>query len=91
MRYVAPEQAESGLWSAASDCYALGATLFEMLRGTPPAPGARLGPSHLDVELTALVDALLVVDPQRREADAVAVGDELAQIAERLREKRLGL
>jgi serine/threonine protein kinase len=29
-------------------------------------------------------------DPLRREADAVALGDELGQIAERLREKRLG-
>jgi hypothetical protein len=34
---------------------------------------------------------LLVVDPQAREADAIALGDELGQIAERLREKRLGL
>jgi hypothetical protein len=31
-----------------------------------------------------------VVNPQRREADAVALRDELAQIAERLREKRPG-
>jgi hypothetical protein len=33
---------------------------------------------------------LLVVNPRRRPADAVALGDELVQIAERLREKRLG-
>lgn len=91
VRYVAPEQAESGLWSAASDCYALGATLFEMLLGVGPQPGAHIGASDLDAELTAIVDGLLVVNPQRREADAVALGDELGQVAERLRERRLGI
>ena len=39
--------------------------------------------------ITAIVDSLFVVNPQRREVDAVALGDELGQIAERLREKRL--
>ncbi len=91
VRYVAPEQAASGLWSAASDCYALGATLYEMLLGTPPAPGGTIGSDDLDAELIAIVDGLLVVNPQRREADAIALGDELGQIAERLRETRLGL
>jgi serine/threonine protein kinase len=91
VRYVAPEQAESGLWSAASDLYALGATLYEMLLGTPPQPGGQVGSSDLDPELVALVDGLLVVNPQRRETDAVALGDELGQIAERLRERRLGI
>jgi serine/threonine protein kinase len=91
VRYVAPEQTQSGLWSAASDCYALGATLFEMLTGAPPPPGARIDASDLDPALCATVNGLLVIDPQRREADAVALGDELAQIAERLREKRLGV
>jgi serine/threonine protein kinase len=90
-RYVAPEQAEHGLWSAASDCYALGATLYEMLVGAPPEPGARVAGATLDSELTAIIDGLLVVNPQRREADAIALGDELSQIAERLRERRLGI
>jgi len=89
--YVAPEQGQRGLWSAASDCYALSATLFEMLVGAPPMPGARLAASDLDPALTAIVDALPVVNPQRREADAVALGDELGQIAERLWEKRPGI
>jgi serine/threonine protein kinase len=91
LRYVAPEQTQSGLWSAASDCYALGATLFEMLAGAPPQVGARIAGSDLDPALTAIVDGLLDVDPLRRDADAVALGDELGQIAERLREKRLGI
>jgi serine/threonine-protein kinase len=90
-RYVAPEQLESGLWSAASDCYALGATLFEMLTGAPPQYGERISRDAVDAELAEIVDGLLVVDPQAREADAIALGDELGQIAERLREKRLGL
>jgi serine/threonine-protein kinase len=91
VRYVAPEQAESGLWSAASDLYALGATLYEMVLGTPPQPGARVDAGDLDPELSATLDGLLVINPQRRETDAVALGDELGQIAERLRERRLGL
>jgi serine/threonine-protein kinase len=90
LRYVAPEQAHSGLWSAASDCYALGATLFEMLAGVPPQPGVRIAGSDLDPALTEIVAGLLVENPQRREADAIALGDELGQIAERLREQRLG-
>jgi serine/threonine protein kinase len=90
-RYVAPEQAESGLWSAASDCYALGATLFQMLCGATAQPGSTIDAAALDAELAALVDNLLVVDHQRREHDAVALADELNAIAERLREKRLGL
>ena len=52
--------------------------------------GARIEATDLDRALTRIVDALLVVNPQRLEADAIALGDELAQIAERLREKRLG-
>lgn len=88
-RYVAPEQARDGLWSAASDCYALGATLFQMLTGDVPAPGGTLDVGTIDAELVAIVDGLLVVNPDRREADAVALGDELAQLAERLRDVRL--
>lgn len=89
VRYVAPEQLQDGLWSAASDCYALGATLFQMLTGELADPGARSRVEHVDAELATIVDGLLVPDPQRREADAIALGDELAQIAERLRERRL--
>jgi hypothetical protein len=62
-----------------------------MLAGAPPQPVPRIAGSDLDPALTAIVDGLLVVNPQAREADAVALGDELAQIAERLREKRLGI
>ncbi len=91
IRYVAPEQIERGLWSAASDCYALGATLFEMLVGAPPQPGDEIDDGSFDADLCAIVNALLVVNPDRREADAVALGDELEQIAQRLRERRLGI
>jgi serine/threonine protein kinase len=89
VRYVAPEQVQDGLWSAASDCYALGATLYQMLTGELPVAGDRI--RDVDPEVAAVVDGLLVSDPQRREADAVALGDELGQIAERLRETRLGV
>ncbi len=91
LRYVAPEQLERGCWSAASDCYALGATLYQMLVGAPPQPGSRIDGAALDPGLCAVVNALLVVDPDWREADAVALGDELEQIAQRLRETRLGI
>ncbi len=90
VRYVAPEQMQDGLWSAASDCYALGATLYQMLTGDLPKPGGRLERAEVDADLAAIVDGLLVTDPQRREAEAVVLGDELAQVAERLREIRLG-
>jgi hypothetical protein len=70
--------------------HALGATLFEMLLGSTPAPGALIEASDLDPALIATVNDLLVVNPRRRPADAVALGDELVQIAERLREKRPG-
>ncbi len=90
VRYVAPEQLHDGLWSTASDCYALGATLYQMLTGELPAAGGQISNSQIDSELVAIVNGLLVPDPQRREADAIALGDELAQLAERLREARLG-
>ncbi len=90
VRYVAPEQLEDGLWSAASDCYALGATMYQMLTGDMPAPGGRITDGAIDAELAEIVNGLLVPDPNRREADAVALGDELWQLAERLREGRLG-
>jgi hypothetical protein len=60
-----------------------------MLTGTVPRPGARAAGGPIDAELAAIVDTLLVVDPDRREADAIALGDELAAVAERLRERRL--
>jgi serine/threonine-protein kinase len=91
LRYIAPEQVASGEWSAASDCYALGATLYQMLVGTPPQAGTQIVGIDLDHQLRTIVDNLLVTNPRRREADAVALGDELAQIGERLREQRLGI
>jgi serine/threonine protein kinase len=88
MRFIAPEQSQ-GVWSAASDCYALGATLFQLLTGAMPDTGARL--IGFDPKLTATVDTLLLRDPSVREADAVALADELEAIAEHLRDERLGL
>ena len=88
VRYIAPEQAQ-GVWTAASDCYALGATLFQLLTGQMPDSGARL--IGFDSKLTEVIDTLLLRDPSDREADAVALADELSAIAERLREERLGM
>jgi serine/threonine-protein kinase len=89
VRYVAPEQVESGLWSAASDCYALGATLFEMVIGVPPVAGAPVDRSACDADLASMLDRLLQPDPERRAADAIGVADELGELTERLRAQRL--
>jgi hypothetical protein len=61
-----------------------------MLYGRPAQPGGAIAARTVDAQLAAIVDNLLVADPERREGDAVALADELGQIAERLREERLG-
>ena len=88
VRYIAPEHSESGHWSAASDCFALGATLYQMATGEFPVADAKV--TGIDPELATIIDSLLAIDLNVREHDAVATSDELAAVAERLRGVRLG-
>ena len=79
--YQAPEQA-SGKTTARSDIYTLGALLYEMLAGTPPAHarGTRPGPGTLRAirpDVTPTLERLLLqtlrVSPRRRPASISAV------------------
>lgn len=64
--YMAPEQArgESGSVDRRADVYSLGATLYELVSGTPPFPGE----SAVDVMLRALLDE---PEPLRKRNPAV--------------------
>lgn len=81
--YLAPECLDSGRSSIASDAYAVGTLIFELLAGRLPFEGSALevlvakasaeAPSlatlrpDLDEELRATIDALLARDPEVRE------------------------
>nr|WP_238355475.1 serine/threonine-protein kinase [Kribbella sandramycini] len=86
--YISPEQVTGGSATSASDWYALGCVLYELLAGTPPFTGAtveqvmhqhlRAQPAPLlrtDVppQLAALVMQLLAKNPADRPASAQEV------------------
>jgi serine/threonine-protein kinase len=90
-RYMAPEQADGGAVTAATDVYAIGAILFEMLAGRPPFDGRTAVeiavrhrdhpvpplPAHVDPELERVVLTALAKRPADRYPDAGAMGEAL--------------
>lgn len=93
-RYAAPEQLAGGPVSVATDVYALGLMLYELLTDQPPpAPGEPLPtPSRvvadaarrkaLRGDLDAIVDRALQPRPQDRYASVAALADDLQLHAE---------
>lgn len=76
--YLAPERRRGAPASPATDLYALGATLAELLTGTPPDDGAPALPAPTPPALRRLVELLLATDPAARPATAELALDLLA-------------
>ncbi len=84
--YMAPEQISGGAVSAATDLYALGCVLFQMLTGAVPYAGPDFVSQHLGAEppapsraragvpegFDAVVAAMLAKDPEARPQDVTA-------------------
>lgn len=93
-RYAAPEQLAGGPVSVATDVYALGLMLFELLTAQPPpSPGEPVPPPSratadasrrkaLRGDLDAIVDRALQPRPQDRYASVAALADDLQRHAE---------
>jgi serine/threonine-protein kinase len=92
-RYMAPEQADGGRVTPATDVYAIGAILYEMLAGGPPFDGRTAVelavrhrddpvaplPTHIHPELERVVLTALAKRPADRYPDAGAMGEALAR------------
>ena len=92
--FMAPE-ALAGHVDARSDLYGLGATVARLVLGRPPFAGATLGelahailttphpalPAFVPAPLADLIDRLYARDAERRPTSALAVLDELDQLA----------
>jgi serine/threonine-protein kinase len=90
-RYMAPEQADGGRVTPATDVYAIGAILYEMLAGRPPFDGRTAVelavrhrddpvaplPAHVDPELERVVRTALAKAPADRYPDAGVMGEAL--------------
>lgn len=87
-RYAAPEQLSGGPVSVATDVYALGLMLFELLTDTAPTAGQTPPPASRAVQdparrkllrgdLDAIVDRALQPRPQDRYASVAALADDL--------------
>ncbi|MFO0609090.1 MAG: protein kinase [Polyangiales bacterium] len=84
--YMAPEQITGAPVSAATDLYALGCVLFQMLTGRAPYPGPDFVSQHLGAEppspsavragipvaFDAVIAAMLAKDPEARPQDVTA-------------------
>jgi serine/threonine protein kinase/tetratricopeptide (TPR) repeat protein len=90
--YMAPEQIEGRSTDARTDVFAMGATLFEMLSGTPAFGGATsldvlhatlhstpaaLGGSRTIESVNRIVQRMLAKTPDQRPASASVVAEEL--------------
>lgn len=83
--YLAPERRHGGRGDARSDIYALGAVLFELLTGLPPASGdlpwAPLVDASVPDELAAVVKRATEHDPSMRYSSASAMALQLAGVS----------
>jgi len=80
-RYLAPEQATGAPATFATDIYATGILLFEMLTGHPPSPSApdvRTLRPEVSEQLAGTVARALAAKPADRFSSALAMATELA-------------
>ena len=95
--YMSPEQARGEPGDARSDIFAFGATLFELVTGTPPFVRTSSHPSEWEAprdwtpcelprrgrarELDAIIARCLAYDPEDRYANGAELADALGRLA----------
>ena len=83
--YASPEQREGGVITTASDVWALGVLLHEVLTGERPAPAPTPAPGpprtdgRLDRELATVVRMAMREEPERRYPSAEALDEDLGR------------
>lgn len=98
-RYLAPETIEDGSVTAASDLYAAGIVLYELLCGAPPFTAPHISallrqhleeppsrPDGLSDDLWAFLASLLEKDPSRRTGSAALAARQCAALASSYRD-----